>query len=109
LALAETLRSVTEPEYVRFVAHWITHADQLDAVPALTCHPVIDALVAAAAAHAALLQGIPAPSWTNEPARALDRLWHPGPAGFFAHALVHSPLAFTNRGILVEADSLASV
>lgn len=107
--LARTLLDVTEPEYVRFVASWMCRAGDLQQVPALTGNRVVDALTAAAAAHVALSRNEPVPRWANDPLRSLERLWYPGPRGLFAHALVHSPLAFVNRGVLVEADSLVSV
>lgn len=107
--LADTLTAVTPVEYVRFVADWLTRSDDLTAAPALTGAPVIDALVAAAAAHAAFTTGQTVPAWTLEPARALDSMWYPGPDSLFPNALVHSPLSFLQRGVLIEAGSLASV
>lgn len=108
-ALAATLGEVSETEYVRFVADWLCRASDLDQPPALTGNGTVDALIAAAAAHAAMIHGQPIPGWTNEPGRRLEQLWYPGPPGLFAYALVHSPLAFVNRGVLVEAGSLESV
>lgn len=107
--LAATLGQVTPAEYVRFVADWLTRPDHLDEAPTLTGTPVIDALVAAAAAHAAFTADLPVPTWTSEPTRTLPSLWYPGPDALFPHALVNSPLSFLLRGVLIEADSLVSV
>lgn len=107
--LAQTLLAVSEVEYARFVADWLTRATDLDSAPALAGDRVIDALVAAAAAHVAMTRGRTIPAWTNEPTRALDNYWYAGPPGFFANAVVHSPLSFAARGVLIEADSLESV
>ena len=100
---------VSSAEYVRFVADWLTRAENLGSVPALTSTPVINALVAAAAAHAAFTTGQPVPGWANDPARVLSSLWYAGPDALFPNALVNSPLSFLLRGVLVEDDSLASV
>lgn len=107
--LVATLVEVTPPEYVRFVADWMTHAEALDHGPALTGVPEIDALVAAAAAHVAAERGEAAPEWTTEPARSMRNFWYLGPDSLFPNALVHSPLAFFVHGVLVERDSLVSV
>lgn len=100
---------VSESEYARFVADWLTRASDLDDEPDLVGRPVIDALVAAATAHAAMSRGETIPSWTNDPSRVLDAFWYVGPDGFFANALVHSPLPFVTRGVLIEEASLESV
>lgn len=105
-ALIETLLSVSEREYARFVADWMTRANDLDAAPSPTGKPVVDALVAAAAAHVAMTRGERVPRWANEASRAVEPLWYVGPPGFFANALVHSPLPFVTRGVLIEAESL---
>lgn len=108
--LADTLRGVSEAEYVRFVAHWLTHASDLDAEPVLTGVEVIDALVAAAAAHVGFTSpSALVPAWTESPSRHLDSFWYPGPDAFFANALVQAPLTFRLHGVLIEADSLVSV
>jgi hypothetical protein len=91
------------------VADWITRANDLEAAPALSGNPVVDALAAAATAHVAMTRGEHIPKWTNETDRAVEPLWYVGPPGFFANALVHSPLPFATRGVLIEADSLESV
>lgn len=108
-ALADDLVHVTPAEYVRFVAHWLSGATDLDEPPDLTGDPVVDALVAAAAAHLAFARTGQVPAWTEEPARSLRTLWYPGPDALFPNALVHSPLLFTLHGVLVEEASLASV
>jgi hypothetical protein len=107
--LADTLAALTPPEYIRFVADWLGEADALEARPHLTGVRVVDALVAAAAAHAAFTSGRPIPGWTTEAARRCDPLWYPGPDALLPNALVHSPLSFVVRGVLVEAASLVSV
>jgi hypothetical protein len=107
--LADTLASVSEPEYVRFVAQWMTSATDLDVAPDLTGNPVIDALVAAATAHVAVTRGDRIPDWTEERGRSLSTVWYPGPNALLPNALVHSPLAFTLHGVLVEEASLASI
>lgn len=108
-ALADTLVDVTPQEYVRFVAAWIEEASALDRAADLTGDAVVDAMVAAAAAHVSYQERGQVPDWTEEPQRSLSTLWYPGPDALFPNALVHSPLLFTLHGVLVEADSLASV
>ena len=107
--LADTLSEVEPAEYVRFVAHWLGEATEIEAPAALTGDPVVDALVAAAAGHVGFGRDGRVPAWTEEPGRSLTTLWYSGPDGLFANALVHSPLLFTLHGVLVEADSLVSV
>lgn len=105
--LVESLARSSEDSYVRLVAHWMTGGEVTDVEPARTDFEVVDALVAAAVAHLAQTQGLAAPIWTNT--RRLRSFWHPGRDAFFAHALLHAPQAFVNRGLLIEADSLESV
>lgn len=107
--LATTLTAVSPAEYVRFVADWLRRAESLDQAPALTGSTDIDALVAAATAHAASTSGRPVPAWTDEPARFSPTIWYVGPDSLFPNALVHSPLSFLLHGVLVEEDSLVSV
>lgn len=107
--LADTLVDVSVPEYTRFVAHWMPRATALESAPALTMNPVVDALVAAAAAHVAFTHDGNVPGWTEENNRSLTTLWYPGPDALFPNALVHSPLLFRLHGVLIEADSLVSV
>lgn len=107
--LADTLIEVTPPEYARFVAHWLIDADRLDQTPELTGDGVVDALVAAAAAHLQFEATETVPLWTEEPRRSLDALWYLGPDALFPNALVHAPLLFTLHGVLIERDSLVSV
>ena len=96
-------------EYTHFVAHWLTHADDLHSAPSRTGSPLLDALVAAAASHVAFTAGEPVPAWTEEPEWFLQAFWSPGPDVLFANALVHSPLCFKLHGVLIEEDSLGSV
>jgi len=106
--LADTLREVTPVEYVRFVAHWMTEATDLERAAALTGTAVVDALVAAAAAHVGFTRSGQVPEWTEESGRSLPTFWYPGPDSLFPNALVHSPLLFRLHGVLIEADSLVS-
>lgn len=107
--LAATLAGANEADYVRLAADWLTHGDVDTSEPELTGKPVVDALTAATVALAAVSSGRSAPGWTDQPARALEALWHPGGARFFAYSLAHAPAEFLARGIVVERDSLASV
>lgn len=107
--LAATLADVTEGEYVRFTADWLTDASDLDVEPPVTGNRVIDAIVSAAAAHAKFTSTGTVPAWTGTPQRVLDRFWHPGHPNLFAYALVHSPASFSLHGVLVEEGSLVSV
>ncbi len=107
--LADTLTQVTEREYVRFTADWLTDASDLDIEPPLTGNPVIDALVSAAAAHAKFSTSGEVPAWTGSKERVLDHFWHPGHPNMFAYALVHSPASFSLHGLLIEEGSLVSV
>ena len=107
--LAATLAEVSESEFVRFTAHWLTRADHLGEPAPLTGNRVVDAIVAAAAAHAQFQSDGSVPAWTGESDRVLDRFWHPGHRNLFAYALVHSPPSFALHGILIEEGSLTSV
>ena len=107
--LADTLAAVGPREYVRFVADWLQRGSSLHVSPALTGVREVDALVAAAAAHVAFTAGQPVPAWTAEATRSCDPIWYPGPDALLPNALVHSPVSFFIRGVLVEADSLVSV
>lgn len=107
--LAKTLAEVTEREYVRFTADWLTDASDLDAEPPLTGNRVTDAIVSAAAAHAKFTSTGAVPSWTGTPERVLGRFWYPGHPNLFAYALVHSPASFSLHGVLIEDGSLVSV
>lgn len=107
--LADTLSQVCAEEYVRFVADWMRDATGLDTEPSLTGDPVVDALVAAAAAHVAFTSTGVVPTWTESAGRSLDALWYPGPNSLFPNAMVHTPLLFRLHGVLIEADSLVSV
>lgn len=107
--LADALASEPETMYVRLAAHWLTHGDPTGPAPTLTGIRVADALVAATVALRAQRVGLPVPAWTNEPQRALERIWHPGPPQLFGYSLAHAPAELKARGIVVEADSLVSV
>lgn len=107
--LVATLVASPEESYVRVVADWLAHGEVDPAGPALTGQRVIDALVAAGAAHLARLNRAEPPDWTRDPARVLPSFWHPGSDRFFAYSLAHAPAEFSARGIIVEQDSLVSV
>lgn len=113
-SLADALEQSSASDYVRLVADWL-HRVATDADPDLTTPPgltevtVVDALVAAASAHACFTRGLPVPTWTTESARRTDTLWYPGPDALMPNALVHTPLSFSIRGLLIEAASLESV
>ncbi len=66
---------------MRFTAHWISEAGNVDDEPDLTGNDVVDAVVSAASA---LVGGMRRngnePEWTTRPGRGglRSRLWHPG-------------------------------
>lgn len=68
-----------------------------------------DAYLAALAEHAAAARDLPAPGWTLENARFLDRIWWPRYEGLWARAIVESPAAFRRRGIFLGAGMLQRV
>lgn len=107
--LALALAASDQQDYVRLVAHWLTHGVVEGEPPPLVGDEVVDALVAAAVAHRARLIDQEPPSWTRDPDRLLDFFWHPGDDRFFALALAHAPAEFAVRRIFVDADSLLSV
>ncbi|MGH3687022.1 MAG: hypothetical protein ACRDSM_18640 [Pseudonocardiaceae bacterium] len=47
-----------------------------------------------------------APPSAGEPGRFLSRIWWPRYPGLWAHALMESPAAFRQRGILLGAGML---
>lgn len=108
--LARTFRAVDEHEYVRFAAHWMTTATDLEVPADLTGDDVIDAVVAAAAAHVAYQRGGAEPTWTYQAGRALtNRLWHPGAPGMLPYSIVHAPGSFIVRGLAVAREALVCV
>ena len=112
--LSAWLLQAREHELVRRTAHWLYEVQKLEdqaelTDPGLTGSSIVDALVAAAAETAALRAGQRSPEWTSDPARFLDHFWYPGPDSLFAWALAHTPSPFKIRGVLIEADPLASV
>lgn len=107
--LVDALRDEPESMWVRLTAHWMTRASALEAAPELSGSPVIDALVAAAAAEVARRRVAEPPAWTSEPCRVLATFWHPSGPRFFGWSLAHAPAEFRARGVIVEADSLVSV
>jgi len=69
-----------------------------------------DALLAATAEHVCYHHGTPVPAWTADPAMFLDRWWFVTPyRSLHASALVSTPASFSNRGVFIHAESLASV
>lgn len=108
--LARTLQDLDEHEYVRFAAHWMVTATDLDIPADLTGDTVIDAVVAAAAAHVAYRRRGAEPEWTYQAGRALTgRLWHPGAPGMLPYSIVHAPGSFIVRGLAVARDALVCV
>ena len=95
------------PSTPQVLANELSAAPELE--PEFTNNVVVDALVAAAAAHLARSNGAVIPSWTRQPERALESFWHPGDDAFFAWSLAHAPAEFFIRGVIVEADSLVSI
>lgn len=109
-ALAHTLQDVNEHEYVRFAAHWMTAATDIDVPADLTGDDVIDAVVAAAAALVGYQRCGEEPAWTYQPGRAITgRLWHPGAPGMLPYSIVHSPGSFIVRGLAVAREALVCV
>jgi len=54
--------------------------------------------------------GKPVPSWASGPARFLDRPWfYTSLRSLWPHVFVTTPAALAARGVLLSADSLASV
>lgn len=112
--LADDLAEAPVSDYVRLVADWLHRAARdpdldVDSAPPLTGVAVVDALVAASAAHIRFSRQEAVPSWTVGAQRRLDTLWYPGPDALLPNALVHSPVSFSIRGLFIEADSLESV
>jgi len=113
-SLADALGKSSTSDFVRLVADWLHRVSRVPEVdlrtaPRLTGNVIVDALVAAASAHACFSRGGEVPSWTTEPQRRTETLWYAGPDALLPNALVHTPLSFSLRGVLVEADSLESV
>ena len=105
--LAQQLLRARESDYVRLTAAWLSRAVDWHPEPETTGNPQLDALVASAAAHRAILEGQTPPRWTGN--RKLDTYWHPGLPAMFAWSFAHTPIAFKQRGVVVESDSLGSV
>lgn len=91
-------------------------SDDLRREPDTTGTPEWDAAIAAACERAARLTGVAVPGWTAAPSRFLNRFWvpvedilgRPSP-GLAVLVLASSPPEFAIRGVLIDADSLASV
>lgn len=107
--LVDALKGEPETMWVRLTAHWMTRASALGTAPRPSGNPVVDALVAAAAAEVARRRGTEPPRWSTKPDRVLKTFWHPSGPRFFGWSLAHAPAEFRARGVLVEADSLVSV
>ena len=66
-----------------------------------------DALLGALAEHVAFHDGLPVPSWAQQPDRFLKRWWFPVDLpSVKADAIVHSPAAFRRRGIFIGEHAL---
>lgn len=108
--LARTLQALDEREYVRFAAHWMTKAVDVDVPADRTGVDVIDAIVAASAAWVAYQRCGSEPEWTCQPGRAVTgRLWHPGAPGLLAYSIVHAPGSFIVRGLAVAREAFICV
>ena len=115
-ALAEEVAAAPEPERWVLLAEFLTEYgfEERGTRPALLAKRprpsgsrTWDALLGALAEHLAGHDGVPAPAWTEEADRFLDRFWFPTdtPAAR-ADAMVSAPAAFVRRGVFIERDSL---
>lgn len=68
-----------------------------------------DAYLGALAEHVAAKHGLSTPHWATEPGRFLPRIWWPRYPGLWARAIVESPAAFRQRGILLGSGMLTRV
>jgi hypothetical protein len=67
-----------------------------------------DALLAAIVEHLCARDGLPVPSWVEEPGRFLDTWWFvSGLPRLHASALVQSPISFARRGVFVCDGALS--
>jgi hypothetical protein len=123
LALRSALASsASETELLR---HLIQASDDFDALadddarrlflaePSLTGDPRYDALLAGLAVHLCRRAGLPTtPAWTRDECRYLDRMWWfglDGDSGLQAYVFQRTPSCMRSRGVLFNADNLASV
>lgn len=106
-ALSDALASASPDDYVRIIASWLDSYGDLDQRPQPSGKELIDVLVAASSAYAAIQHGEQEPEWTR--GIRLSSYWHPGVEGLFAWSFTHTPASFKNRGIIIERDSLLSV
>ncbi len=88
----------------------------IDIEPAATGRPEWDAALAAAAELVARHRGSITPVWAGSSSRFLKRWWFPVedalgrlPTGLAVYAFAHSPGPFAARGIMLDAETLASV
>jgi len=122
-ATAQAMRtSASEVELLRQV---IQASDDFDALggdaarraflaePPLTGDPRYDALLAGLAVHLCRRAGLPmTPAWTRDESRYLDRMWWfglDGDSGLQAYVFQRTPSCMRSRGVLFNADNLASV
>ena len=105
--LARQLANSAESDFVRITASWLSRTPEWNPEPLTTGNEKIDALVAAAAAHAAIQADQTPPKWTAR--KALSTFWHPGLPAMFAWSFAHTPIAFKQRGIVIERDSLQCI
>jgi hypothetical protein len=116
--LAQVLRLVREGEKLRFcIAGFLdefygdsserSRAARIADDPGLTGDPKTDALLGAIGEHLAIRWNLgPAPEWTCQPERFLDRPWFMGHERMKGFLLAESPLAFRRRFVFTEAEPL---
>lgn len=69
-----------------------------------------DALIGGVAELLAAELDIPIPSWASGPGRFLDQVWfYTSLRSLWPYVLVTTPAALASRGVMLSADSLASV
>lgn len=116
--LAQVLRLVGDGEKFRFClagfldefygdASSRSRAARIAEDPGLADDPKTDALLGAIGEHLASRWNLgPAPQWTCQPGRFLDRPWFMGHERMKGFLLAESPLAFRRRFIFTEAEPL---
>ena len=116
--LAQVLRLVRDGEKLRFcIAGFLdefyadtsdrSRAARIDEDPGLTGDPKMDALLGAIGEHLSIRWSLgPAPEWTCQAERFLDRPWFMGHERMKGFLLAESPLAFRRRFIFTEAEPL---
>jgi hypothetical protein len=117
--VALNLRVCDVPDAYRAVIGWldelsgaaqaVVEASIVDA-PALTGDGRLDALLAAAAEHAAFHADAEVPDWLSDGERFLRTAWFPiDLPSLRVRGLVSSPASFARRGIFIDRSDLDSV